>query len=75
MAADRRWRLVRVPEALAQRLESLAADTGLAYAEGRLDLPTEFCERIPLWLVIERALDQVEAKRIRSARPRKRQPS
>ena len=42
MPEPRRWRLVRMPESLAQRLERLAADAGLAYAEGRIDIPDEF---------------------------------
>jgi hypothetical protein len=70
MANARRWRLVRVPEALALRLERLTAEMERAYSEGKVTVPNEQAERIPLWLVISRALDEQEARRARSARPR-----
>jgi hypothetical protein len=69
--AERKWRLVRMPERLAQRLERLAGETHLAHQQGRITLPTAFADAVPMWLVVERALDEVEARRARSARPRR----
>jgi hypothetical protein len=41
-----------------------------AHGEGRVSVPTELCEHIPVWYVIQAALDEVEARRARSNRPR-----
>jgi predicted transcriptional regulator len=67
-----RWRTVRLPEDLASRLDRLAAETERAHREGRITLPSEHADRVPLWLAIERALDEVEARRVRSRKPRGR---
>jgi hypothetical protein len=70
------WTHIRVPIDLAGRLDRLVAEMGRAYSEGRLSVPNAMCERIPAWYVIQSALDEVEARRARSARPRagRRQP-
>jgi hypothetical protein len=73
------WALPRVavpmvveplPTALAHRLRRLRDEMQRAYTEGRLDVPTEHGERIPLWYVIESALNEVEQRCVRSGRPR-----
>lgn len=71
MANDRKWRLVRMPEVLAQRLEVLAQAAAKAYSEGRRDLPAAMVDRVPMWYVIENALDEQAARRERSRRPRR----
>jgi hypothetical protein len=62
--------LVRVPIALATRLARLRDEMQAAYTEGRIDVPGGLCEHIPVWYVIESALNEVEARRVRSGRPR-----
>lgn len=64
--------MVRLPTTLAERLDRLADKTEKAYREGRVELPPEHADHVPLWLVVERMLTEVEAKRERSRRPRKR---
>jgi hypothetical protein len=74
MADARRWRVVRIPETLGERLDVLVEQMQRAYAEGRLDVPTAMCERIPPWYAIQAALDEQAARRVRSRRPRRKQP-
>jgi hypothetical protein len=74
MANDRKWRLVRMPEVLAQRLEVLAHAAAKAYSEGRRDLPAAMVDRVPMWFVVANALDEQEARRERSRRPRRSVP-
>jgi DNA-directed RNA polymerase sigma subunit (sigma70/sigma32) len=70
--AAQQWKMVRIPEHLAERLDALAEATHKAHVEGRITLPAQFADRVPTWLVIERLLAEVEARRERSRRPRKR---
>jgi hypothetical protein len=70
MPSDKRWTHVRVPVRLAERLNALAGEMLIAHGEGRLTLPNAMAEYVPLWHVIERALDEVESRRERSRRPR-----
>jgi hypothetical protein len=70
--ANKRWTHVRVPVALAGRLDTLARKMERDYAEGRVSLPGEMADRVPVWFVIAAALDEQEARRERSRRPRKR---
>jgi hypothetical protein len=69
-----KWRQVRVPEWLAERLERLRDETRKAHVEGRIKLPSAFADKPPLWLIIERALNEQEDRRKRSRRSRKPQP-
>jgi hypothetical protein len=41
-----------------------------AYTEGRVEVPNDLADHIPRWFVIQDALDEVEARRGRSNRPR-----
>jgi hypothetical protein len=68
------WTHIRVPAALASRLAPLAQQAEANHAAGRSPLPPEHCERCPVWLIIARALDEQEARRERSRRPRRRAP-
>jgi hypothetical protein len=61
---------IRVPSDLAARLERLREQMQTAYSEGRISVPTEHCEHIPLWYVIQTLCDEVEARKVRSNRPR-----
>jgi hypothetical protein len=70
MPSNKKWRLVRMPETLACRLEDLARAAEKAYAEGRRDLPALMVEKVPLWFVIQNALDEQDARRQRSRRPK-----
>jgi hypothetical protein len=63
---------IKVPQALAARLERLRDAMERAYTEGRINVPTQLCQHIPTWYVIQSALDEVEARRVRSNRPRRR---
>jgi hypothetical protein len=63
---------VRVPVEMARRLERLLERTKRAYAGGRLSVPPAMADRIPVWYVIQKALDEQEARRERSRRPRPR---
>jgi hypothetical protein len=73
MPEARRWTHVRVPVELAQRLTALAGEMLIAHGEGRLTLPNAMAEYVPHWFVIANALDEQEARRERSRRPRKKQ--
>lgn len=73
MVSRKRWTHIRVPVELAERISGLAADLQRAYAEGRVEVPGDLCERIPQWYVIQAALDHQQSKRERSRRPRSRQ--
>ncbi len=69
----KKWRLVRMPESLARRLEALARAAEKAYSEGRIDLPALAVDHVPLWYAVENALNEQEARRERSRRPRRKQ--
>jgi hypothetical protein len=72
MATAKRWTHIRVPVELAERITRLAEATETAYAEGRIELPNAMAEHVPLWFVIANAIDEQEARRERSRRPRVR---
>jgi hypothetical protein len=42
----------------------------VAHTQGRVKVPNDLAEHIPLWFVIQGALDEVEARRVRSNRSR-----
>lgn len=63
---------VRMPVQLAQRIARLRDEAQRAYREGRIDVPSTMVDFVPAWFVIERALDEQEARRARSNRPRKK---
>jgi hypothetical protein len=69
--AAKRWRVIRVPEDLARRLDRLAGEMLIAYGEGRVTVPNSMAEYIPPWFIVETALNEVEARRERSRRPRR----
>jgi hypothetical protein len=46
-----------------------------AYSLGRLDVPGKYQEYIPIHYVIETKLNEVEARRVRSKRPRRAKTS
>jgi hypothetical protein len=68
----RRWTHIRVPVALAARLDRMAREMERAYSEGRLSVPGEMCEHVAVWFVIANALDEQESRRERSRRPRRK---
>ena len=72
---DRNWVQVRLPAELHARLVGLAAEVQAAHVAGRTVLPGEFADRVPLHHVVARLLDEVEARRERSRRPRNRKPA
>ena len=61
-----------MPVELAERLTAEAGEMLVAYGEGRLSLPTALADYVPAWFVIKVALDEREARRARSARPRRK---
>src|SRR5437016_665166 len=61
---------IRVPTYLRARLSRLRDEVQVAYTEGRVEVPNDLVKHIPVWFVIEDALDEVEARRVRSNRPR-----
>ena len=70
MPRSSRWTHIRVPTDLKDRLDRLRDAIQLAYTEGRVKLPNHLAEYIPVWYVIQDTLDEVEARRVRSNRPR-----
>jgi hypothetical protein len=60
------WLNLRVPRALHARLTAAAADMLRAHEEGRVPLPSEHVEGVPLYAVIERALDELDGHRTRA---------
>jgi hypothetical protein len=66
------WSNLRIPKALHERLMKVAADMLLAHQEGRVPLPSEHVERVPLYAVIERALDEREGHQERARRQARR---
>jgi hypothetical protein len=74
MPRTKRWTHIRVPTVLAARLNLLRDKMQVLYAEGRIEVPNEHVEHIPLWYVIQDALDEKEARRVRSNRRRPAKP-
>jgi hypothetical protein len=66
----KRWTHVRVPTELAERLMIQAGEALIAHGEGRINLPSSMVEYVPVWWVIQNALNEQEARRERSRRPR-----
>jgi hypothetical protein len=66
------WQNLRVPKALHARLAALAADMLASYEERGGSLPSEYCERVPLHYVIERALDELDGHKTRARQQAKR---
>lgn len=75
MPRNERSTLIRVPNALAARLRRLRDEMQAAHSEGRITVPNELADHIPVWWLIETALNEVEGRRLRSARPRAKQQS
>ena len=69
---ESRYRMVRLPVALAEELDREADELSRIYSEGKGDLPAEYCERVPLHYVIKRALEDMRSKRVRSRAPKRR---
>jgi len=64
--------LIRIPASMKTRVERLRDELQASYEAGRISLPDGIdCERIPLWFVLERALDELEDHRSRSRKSRK----
>lgn len=66
------WQNLRVPKALHARLAELAAGMLRAHEEGRVPLPSEHVDGVPLYAVIERALDELDGHRTRAREQAKR---
>lgn len=65
------WVMIRVTKALHARLDALRRKELEAYQQGKLEgLPEAFIDRdsVPLYHVIEKAVEQLERKRRRSAK-------
>ena len=77
MAKPTNHKMIRVPVAVAERLERLAAELLESYEQGRTD-KVEICEQgtkgtwVPLHAVITKALDELEDHKARSRKSRKR---
>jgi hypothetical protein len=67
-----KWTHVQVPTELAERLMIQAGEALLAHGEGRITLQSSMVEYVPVWWVIQNALNEQEARRERSRRPRKK---
>ncbi len=66
------WTHLRIPKALHDRLTARAAEILTAYQERGGNLPSEYCERVPLHHVIERALDELEGHQARAKQQNRR---
>jgi hypothetical protein len=65
------WIMVRMPRELHEELCAEAKAIHAAYQAGRLDLPPDVIDRIPLHFVIKRLLDHAKDKKARSRAPRR----
>jgi hypothetical protein len=64
--------LIRVPAEIKARLEAERAKLEELYSAGRVELPAGVdCENIPMWAVIAKALDELQAHRDRAKKCRK----
>lgn len=64
----KKWRIIRVPVEIAQRLDRLGAEFEEAHVLGHMHLPNAFAEKVPKYYVIERGLNELEGHRARSSR-------
>lgn len=62
------WRQVRLPRELADKLDSLSADFLRRHEEGRIILPDDYCEDVPLHYVVARLVDHYQAHLERARR-------
>ncbi len=66
---------VRIPRELKARIDALRDQFETSAVEGRMELPGHVgdnsTERLPIWFVIEKALDELEDHRARSRKTRK----
>tara|TARA_R110000824_G_scaffold741_6_gene4615 strand:+ start:3962 stop:4297 length:336 start_codon:yes stop_codon:yes gene_type:complete len=66
---------VRIPRELKDRIDALRDEFEESAGAGRMDLPDHVCEnsteRLPIWFVIEKALNELEDHRARSRKTRK----
>jgi hypothetical protein len=60
------WQNLRIPRELHGRLAAAAEAALAAHEEGRSALPSEYVERVPLYFVIQQALDEQDAHRERA---------
>jgi hypothetical protein len=67
-----KWRMIRIPVELADRLDRLARHAERAHIEGKIQLPNEMVCHCPHHYVITQALDNLEGHRTRSRAPRRR---
>ena len=65
------WPHIVVPRELKAELEAEAAELLRIHEEGRGELRRNTVERVPLHYVIERALEDMRAKRVRSRAPKR----
>ena len=66
------WANMRIPKGLHERLTARAADMLAAHQDGRSALPSQHVEHVPLYHVIERALDELDGHRARARAQGKR---
>ena len=66
------WKMIRVPTDLHARLVRHVAEIEAARERGQAIVPGEFADGVPLHHAIARLLDEVEARRGRSRKPRRR---
>ena len=65
------WIMVRMPRELHEELCAEAKAIRAAYQAGRLNLPPDVIDHIPLHFVIKRLLDHARDKKARSRAPRR----
>jgi hypothetical protein len=68
------WATMRIPKALHDRLTARATEILTAYQERGGNLPSEYCEKVPLHHVIERALDELDGHKARAKRQQRETP-
>jgi hypothetical protein len=68
------WTHLRIPKALHDRLTARAAEILAAYQDRSGTLPSEYCEKVPLYHVIERALDELDGHQARAKKQQREIP-
>ena len=71
-ATAKKWRMVRLPAELADKLDEIAARMLESHEKGRSELPGDYCERVPLHYVVQRAVEELEDHRARSRKSSRR---